>query len=161
MTGVIKKAGDLRQRQGTGLVVSLILGLALLLCARASAMDGETGGSAEEEMEAFLDKHAVTINGAGGKTRLSKIQVVTIGLENMKVEDIPQTGWEALENVIVVGFTGNSRSRMIGGIYSVLEKEEEALNRMVLLVKKMPKLCCLMLSRIKLRKVSEEVFRSL
>jgi hypothetical protein len=57
----------LRLKQRTGLLVSLIVGLALVLCARASAMEGETGGSAGKKMEAFLDKYAVTINGAGGK----------------------------------------------------------------------------------------------
>jgi hypothetical protein len=156
MTGITKKAGDLRLRRRTGLLVSLILGLALLLCVRASAMDGETGGSADDEMKAFLDKHTATLNRAGGKTRLSRITMVTIWLENMKAEDIPQTGWEALEKVSTVKFTGHARFNE--GIYSLSEKEEEALNTMLPLVKKMPKLEYLALSRIKLGKVSKEVF---
>jgi hypothetical protein len=162
MTRITKKAGDLRLKQRTGFLVSLILGLALLLYVRASAMDGETGGSAEEKMEAFLDKHGrygMIPGEAGqseGKIGLSKIQVVMIGLENMKLKDIPQTGWEVLEGVVAVRVTGNFR--IDEGIYSVSEKEEEALNRMLSLMKQMPNLRCLILAEIKLKKVSGEVF---
>jgi hypothetical protein len=178
MTGVTKKAGDLRLKQRTGLLVSLILGLALLLCVRASAMDRETGSSAEEQMEKFLDRHAMTIDGAGpfiGKTRFSTIRDIVISISNMKVTYIPEN-WEVLENVKSVKFTRKVIPKIKKSVRLVptgcmetipeisedidlaSEEEENSLNRMLSLVKQMPELCRLTLSEIKLREVSGEVF---
>jgi hypothetical protein len=70
----------------------------------------QEAGSAEEKMEAFLKECGMISGETGpfGKIRLSKIRTAKIGLENMKVEDIPQqTGesirrwnWSSLQGIL-------------------------------------------------------------
>jgi hypothetical protein len=163
MAGVSRKAGDVklgqRQRWGARMVSSLVVGLAFLLCAKASAEDKDAD-NAVDKIARFLETCSGKLPEGWSVTSTHPKKIGFIMVDLPKVDDesqIPEN-WEFLERLRCLFFQGGEKTEKI--IPDVSGVREQSLRKMLVLAAQVPNLGELTLQNMSMRELPEQLFRA-
>jgi hypothetical protein len=155
MTEVLRKVGGPKLRGwGTRLIASLVLGLAFLLCAKASSEEREQ--SSVEKMRTFLGTCGTSSPEGWSITSTDpkEIDFTMINLAQVDESQIPEN-WEVLERLESLFFTGEETDENISPDASGIK--EQLLRRMLPLAMQVPNLRELTLQNMDIRELPEEL----